>query len=479
MFYTTTWFYTILLTFIFPLFAAADENTPISRNLNFSSGLSFSQALQIEATKFEVKNAPTQGGDNQPISTMACFPKYLSLYGTLNAKNIAYLHMKVNYNWNQSFNLGIYQKAQKTNKIQLKDLYVDTKLEKYQLDVWAGVRSFEFSPVTLFSMANPFDQISLQGGGIGTENLQLSFSFQQDTVNTVATRTIDSHDKNGNPVSAEELVVNSNGMPKPYEITEYITSIFLSAKLLLAEGRLFEPIFAFRYYSGGHNQNLQARDINIYRAKPSSAFIAGGIFSRPISNGISGSTTVWFSSLPSDVPVSSTAIPINRTYGGAGRVAPNTPMNTIGIIDSSEFYFLRESALFSAIYLTNNTYSSNLPVLKISGDKKTLEPSENNKSNSNNKISLAFEPAFFISRNLVSGADLNLSYTSKKLFDEDVNSIIVSPFLKWTFDEKLNSEKYFFTSLSYGLYDWKIKKLSNGTQTNNLITLQAGGIISL
>ena len=150
-------------------------------------------------------------------------------------------------------------------------------------------------------------------------------------------------------------------------------------------------------------------------------------------------------------------------------------MDTIGIIDSSEFYFLNESALFTAIYLANNTYSSDIPVLKPSSNLSSLVPDGNHTSNSNNQLSIGVEPLFFIGKNLIAGVDLNLNMISEKHFDTDSNSIILSPLLKWAFDEKLNSDRYLFMSLSYGYYDWKVKKLSNGSQTNNLVTLVIGG----
>ena len=71
-----------------------------------------------------------------------------------------------------------------------------------------------------------------------------------------------------------------------------------------------------------------------------------------------------------------------------------------------------------------------------------------------------------------------MHHLGTKLFYDDVNSGIISPFLKWAFDAKLNSEQYLFTSVSYGLYDWKIKKLSDGSQTNKLFTVQVGGTLS-
>ncbi|MES2615897.1 MAG: hypothetical protein V4591_10830, partial [Bdellovibrionota bacterium] len=455
MFYITAYFYTLILSILFPLFAVATEKYDLSEDVALSYGLSFSNALQIDESPFPVQNTPDQGLDNQPTSAMARFPKYLSLHGALDLKNWASLHVRGDYLWNAPLNLGLYQKAGPIHQVLLRDAYIKIPMRKYGLNVWAGIRTFEFTPVTLFGMANPFDQVGLQGAGLEAGNVQISAAVSQGTVKTIsANYDYVVPDANNNKITVEhqQLILDENGNPVLYSIKEYIATVFLSGRFLLAEGRLFEPIFAFRYYFGGQNKVPQPMSAHIYKAKATSGLIVGGIFSRPISNGIAGATTVWFSSLPGDAPATTD---ISHGYGGSGREGLNTPMNTIGIIDSSEFYFMSESALFTAIYLTNNTYSSNLPVLKVAGDGNSLQPDSNNTSNSNNRLSIGLQPVFFINKYLVGGADLNLNYVSEKLFYDDANAIIFSPLLKWVFDGKLNSNQYLFTSSSYGLYDWK------------------------
>ncbi len=463
MFYITICFYSISLFIFFPLSALAEQKYDLSNKYTLKAGLLFSGSAKTVDTNFQLKNTPSQVLNNQPTSEMAYMPNYLSLWSNVKIQNLGSLFARLDYMWDLPIQLGLYQNSQSVRSLLLKDLYFNIPFLTYEFNFWAGIRTFEFTPINLFSLPNPFNQIGLQGVGIETENLQISISANKSKLTTIG-----SNENN-------QLIMDDNGNAVKFPETEYILTLFLSGKFLLSEGRLFEPIFAFRYYMGSksHMQKSNPNN-NIYRAKQASSFIAGGVFSRPISDGIAGTTTVWFSSLPSDNPISANTLPANGVYGGSGRVSANTPMNTIGIMDSSEFYYLQECGLLSAIYLTNNTYSSELPVLKSTNDENTLSQDGNSTSNSNDRLSLSLEPLFFMNRNLIGGVDLNLNYTTEKLLPDDANSIVISPLLKWAYDRKLNSEQYLFTSMSYGIYDWKIKKYSNGSRTDKLFTMQFG-----
>jgi hypothetical protein len=460
----------IFFTCLFSFKALAFEEKSISDDLSVTAGLKIENGIQFSGKNFETKNTPSQGSDAYPTSIMAHFPKYLSLFGILKSNKYGVINYKLDYYFNRYLDLSLYQKSTSIQKVLLRDLYFSTGILDENYHIWLGIRTFEFSPITLFGMPNPLNQVELQGIGIYSDKLQFSVSFNQGFVKTIGTSN------KIVPISnnIQENLLTDNNNIKYFSVTENIISLFLSGKILLAEGRLFQPVFSFRYYMGGKSKEPQLVNQNIYRAKASSALILGGVFSRPILEGVAGETTVWFSSLPSDEPVSNDNLPINNLYGGMGRVRENTPMNTIGITDSSEFYFSQEFGVLTGIYLVNNVYQSNLPVLKVSGDGSALNPDEYKKSRENNKINIAIEPSVFASKNLILGSDINMNYVSEKLFMTDTNFLLFSPFLKWVFDNKLNSSKYAFTSITYGLYDWKINKLSDNSNTNELFSVQVG-----
>ena len=473
MFYIILCFYSILLFAVQPAYGL--ERWNLSDDLTLRIGAEFSHALQFDKGHTDLSGMPIQGFDNSPVSSMANTYKYFSLYSTLNKRQIGLIRFRMDYLWNKPTNVGLYQKSFETNKLLLRDLYLKVPFTKSEINIWAGIRTFEFTPISIFDLPNPFDQVNLQGAGIEGKNIQISLSINQDSVKTISTTTINS------PISGktiETIDVDASGNPILSEINEYIITLFLSGKLLLPEGRLFEPIFSFRYYMGGsYDTSSESPNHQVYRAKAASGMMIGGIFSRPISNGISGVTTVWFSTMPA--ADNTNTLPVNNSYSGTDRVSTNIPKNTIGIMDSSEFYFTQESALFTGFYATNNTYSYDLPILKSSGDGANLQPDPYATSRSNNIINLGLEPNFLLTKNFIVGGDIDINYISEKLFQEDANGVIFSPFLKWAFDDKINTKKYVFTSLSFGIYDWQVKKFSDNSRTNTLISLQMGGKIQL
>ena len=208
--------------------------------------------------------------------------------------------------------------------------------------------------------------------------------------------------------------------------------------------------------------------------------MVGSVFSRPISYGISGTTTVWFSSLPSNEFWDVNSISSDETnFQGFSRENSFTPRNTIGIMDSSVFYLIKNSGLLSAFYLTNNIYSDDFPVLSIAPDKSKLESTSSDKSDSNYKYSVALEPLFFLDKNFIIGASFQLNYVTKKLFQNDANAVLFSPVIKWVYDQKLNSKQYLFLSTTIGRYDWKIIQNTNGPNTDIIFSIQTGARLEI
>ena len=468
-------FYGLFLIFTESLYA--QESVHLSDNLTIEGEFSASQGIYLEGNPFDVKNNSQQFNSNFSSNELAQNAKYFHLGTDLDYKGLGSFVVSLDYLWNKPLNFSLYERSIVQNRLLIKDLYVDSSIYFKNYSYWGGIRTFEFEPLTLLNVSNPFDQVSLQGGGIEGKSVQFSVSLNKGSVNSIASKTITS---NNSSIPLSYILKDSNGVPILYPINEYILSAFLSGRLLLKEGRLFEPIFAFRYYFGGNSKEDLGPNAKIYKVKPVSALIVGGVFSRPISYGISGTTTVWFSSLPSNEFWDVNSISSDETnFQGFGRENSYTPRNTIGIMDSSEFYLIKNSGLLSAFYLTNNIYSDDFPVLSIAPDKSRLESTSSDKSDSNYKYSVALEPLFFLDKNFIIGASFQLNYVNKKLFQDDANAVLFSPVIKWVFDEKLNSKQYVFLSTTIGRYDWKIIQNTNGPNTDFIFSIQTGAKLEI
>lgn len=459
--FLTTRFYSILFSLSAVFYAYSEQTSHISKDVHATWELDLQSSLKTAGPDFEVKNGPYQNLDNQPTSSAAYSTDFISSKVGFFLKDKISLHVRADYALQIPIQLGLYPVDQAPRSLILKDLYLKIPSPNSSSSIWIGRRTFQFEPIALFQAPNPFDQLNLQGGGIEFEKFQTSASINQANVSTIATN------------QNQNFVLDTNGNPILYQRKESIASIFISGNLILSEGKSFQPIAVLRYYLGNAS-NPNENGVQQYSVNHASSFIIGGVFSHPISNGVSGSTTLWFDSLPSDKPIDLNSISTNGRFNGVGRIPFNYPRNAIGISDSSEFQFSTYGGILTALVFTNNTYSSILPILHPTSDNMSLIPDGNLTSIHSNKVSLGLEPIFFVTESVHTGIDLNYAYVTPKLFASDANALIITPLIRYAFDKKLMSKQYAFVSGSYGFYDWKIKTYSNGSQTDKLFSMQAG-----
>ncbi|BBH54110.1 hypothetical protein [Fluviispira sanaruensis] len=440
----------------------ADENIILSDSWGMSFGFRGRGALRSAGKSFSLRNSPDQSSENQAASAAAYSIDSLSVKFSLELRDWVSLKTRVDYYWNSSFIYNLYPKDYEQNKFHLRDFYLSFPSNTKMSSFWIGRRTFEFENIYLFQLDNPFNQIELQGFGYENEVFQASIALNNESLFTTG------RDINGNQV------LDSDNNPQLFQEHDLIITAFFSGKFLLSEGKIFQPVFALRYYQELTKQENDSNNVKLDTVVNSSSFMVGGIFSRPLADGLKGHTTVWFQSLPTDKNVRPYNNAVSSSYMGKGRVPPNYPQNTIGILDSSEFYFTPYAGVLSGIILLNNTYASELPVLKIADDKKSLEHDGTQTSRLANRLSVDIQPVYFITRNWQLGLDLSLVYVSRKLIASDANSVVITPILKYSFDKKLRTNQYFFFSCSFGYYDWKIKAYPDGTKTQNLFTTQSG-----
>jgi hypothetical protein len=441
--------------------AYPEQTAPISKDIHATWELDLQSSLKTAGPDFEVKNGPYQNLDNQPTSSAAYSTDFISSKVGFFLKDKISLHVRADYALQIPIQLGLYPVDQAPRSLMLKDLYLKLPISNSDSLIWIGRRTFQFEPIALFQTPNPFDQLNLQGGGIDFENFQASASVNPASVSTIAI------DQNQN------FVLDISGNPILYQRREYIASVFVSGNLTLSEGKSFQPIAVLRYYTGD-SSSPSTNGVQEYSVNHASSFIVGGIFSRLPSNGMSGTTTLWFDSLPSDKPIDLNSISTNGKFDGVGRIPINYAKNALGISDSSEFQFNRYGGILTALVFTNNTYSVVLPVLHPASDNMSLIPDGNLTSIHSNKISVGAQPIFFLTEFVHTGIDFNYAYVTPKLFANDANALIMTPLIQYAFDKKLMSKQYAFVSGSYGFYDWKIKTFSNGSQTDKLFSMQAG-----
>lgn len=437
-----------------------EEHIDLSQSWKLNYGGVLRGNLRTATDQFFINNIPKQNLDNQASSAAAYSTDYFSARFGLELKDIGSVHTRIDYLWQNSIKYNLYVDNDSQQQFLLRDLYIKIPFESQGFSIWFGKRTFEYDDIYLFQQSNPFDQIDLQGIGFETDVFQASLSLNKGTVFTTG------EDQNG------KQILDHNGKPALYPDDDYIMTAYLSGRFLLSEGKIFQPILTLRAYKSYSNGNPSGVIKN--NVKEGSSFIVGGIFSRPMSDGLKGNTTIWFESLPADKE----ATPDNNTstgsYYGEGRIPSNYPQNTIGFADSSEYFLNRMIGFLSGIVILNNTYASFLPVLEISSDRNSLVPDGNNTARITNRFSLALQPVFYFTYHLQFGLDTNFNYVSKKLIANDANSFVITPILKYAFDGELKSNKYIFTSISYGIYDWKVKVLPDGSRTDQLLTTQTG-----
>ncbi|KAB8028057.1 hypothetical protein [Fluviispira multicolorata] len=440
----------------------AEEKYVISNSWEMGLGLKLKGNLRTAGNTFELSNEPNQNSENQASSSSAFSPNLISGKFSIDFVDWVSLKLRMDYYWDKQVIYNLFPKYYEENTVHVRDLYLLFPNLAKTSSFWLGRRTYEFDNIYLFQIENPFNQIELQGLGFENEVFQASVSLNKETVFTTA------KDQSGNQI------LDSSGKAKLFSEDDYVFTAFFSGKFLLSEGKIFQPILSLRYYQEFADKNVSSDGSKKDTVANSSSFIVGGIFLRPLTDGIKGHTSVWFQSLPAD----KAAQPNNNTgsssYIGQGRIPPNYPQNTIGILDSSEFYFTPYGGILTAFILTNNTYASELPVLRVADDKKSLESDGRRMSRSTNRLSVDIQPVYFFTRNWQMGLDISFVYASQKLIATDANSFVVTPILKYSFDEKLSTNKYFFVSCSYGFYDWKIKTLQDETQTDILFTTQSG-----
>lgn len=438
----------------------AEESIELSERLRLNYGGILRGNLRTATDSFYINNIPDQNLDNQASSAAAYSSDYLSVRLGLELKNVGSFYTKVDYLWQKPTQYDLYPKNYIQKEFLLRDLYLKIPFESQGFSVWVGKRTFEYDNIYLFQKSNPFDQIDLQGFGFETDVFQASLSLNKETVFTTG------KDQNGNQI------LDSDGKAALFSDDDYILTGYFSGRFLLAEGKIFQPILTLRAYQSFSNKNPPG--VIKDKITVNSSFIVGGIFSRPMSNGLKGTTTLWFESLPADKDAKPDNNTSSRPYYGEGRISPNYPQNTIGFADSSEYFFNQFGGLLSGIVILNNTYASALPVLRVSDDGNSLVPDGNSTSRTTNRVSLGLQPVFYFNHNFQLGVDINFNYVSKKLIANDANSFVLTPIFKYAFDGQLKTNKYIFTSISYGIYDWKVKTLPDGTNTDKLFTTQTG-----
>ena len=305
--------------------ANADESFELSERWKLLYGGVLKGNFRTAGENLQIKNIPNQNLDNQASSSAAFNTDDISLRLGLDLKNTFTLYTRVDYNWQKKFRYDLYPKSYTEREFQLRDLYLNIPLDNNnENSIWLGRRTFEFDNIYLFQVSNPFDQIELQGIGFESKVFQVSFSVNKESVYTTA------KDNNGIQIN------DSNGKASLFQNDDWVGTAFLSGKFLLSEGKIFQPIVSLRAYQSFPRSSPEG--VNKDKVTFSSSLIVGGIFSRPLSNGLKGTTTVWFTSLPADKDAKPESTTIKSAYYGEGRIPPNYPQNTIGFADSSEYF---------------------------------------------------------------------------------------------------------------------------------------------
>ncbi|MBX9703745.1 MAG: hypothetical protein K2X39_06295 [Silvanigrellaceae bacterium] len=466
LFTSISMFFLFQVCYVNKAFCSLVYDLPEQTKLEVSGSIKY--AIRPFGRFFSFK-ASDQRLEHQPTSEASYLYNESSLGADLLFRNDVSFHMSFHYSW-VSPPTNSFQLTREQGKVlYLRNLFLRLPLnEDYYL--WSGARRILFPKIKLFEMDNPFTQDFI-GGGVESSSFKAFVSIDNGEVSTAA--------ENAQGEQIKDLEGNLVFHVRP----EKIITLFVSKKFLLAEGQVFEPIFLFRYYSWS---NFDKNNLNSVKMKVlnSTGFVFGGVFSRPLTYGTSGSTSLWFQNLPGNYKtVHSSAleseehlvvIKSNKLFHGQGRVTADLPQNVIGLADSSEFYLGERFGLITALHMTNNYYDQPVTEKVSFSQQDSAMEMQRRTVKIVNRFSLGLQPVYFFLKNMQFALDVNALLVDKKIFKNDANALIISPLFRYTMDGILNSEKYAFISISYGYYDWKVKRNIYSEKTDQLISLQLG-----
>lgn len=316
---------------------------------------------------------------------------------------------------------------------RVRDLYLELPVGDARL--WAGARRIEWEDIRIFDYGNPFN---VNGYGVGGSYAGTSLALSVEDRKTT--------DNKGTEDTKDDLTT-------PLKDVSFVARHELS----LGEGRAVKPMFWIKQY-GSAPEN---KDIGQDKVKGATAFKIGGIYSS-WSKAHSANMGIWFESNP-----------VDRSGAKSGTDT------AVGLMASNTYEF-DAFGILTGLYLRYDSFKDSKAEFKIAGNKKALEADGDKTTNNQLSASLGVQPVYYATDHLHLALDLNYAATSKKLkWNEqngsgDANVALITPIIRYAMNRNALGTPQIYTSVTYGMYDWKAKKNAKAEATDALLTTQTG-----
>ena len=130
------------------------------------------------------------------------------------------------------------------------------------------------------------------------------------------------------------------------------------------------------------------------------------------------------------------------------------------------------AGLLTGFSLQSMSFKDKMPVLKVDGG--AIVADGTNTTTSTMKVSIGAQPVYYVTDHFHAALDFNYAMTTKKIAATDANLLTLTPILRYALAKNPVGTPQIYTSLTYGKYDAKVKKATNGEATDSLITTQTG-----
>ena len=332
----------------------------------------------------------------------------------------------------------------KANILRVRDLYYSMPVSA-DTSIWAGARTLEFEDIRIFDYLNYFN-VNAHGVGLKSGSTQVVASFQREEVENTKLQYSDSA---GGKTAA----------PKPASATDTNTSFRRNVTLLvrhemsLGANMAIKPMVKIDNYGSMPEDKKNSPAITRDKVKGATAYSVGGVLSRWDKN-FWENIHLWIGVKPQDTLGIESGNDMEYGFGESG----SWDFGTFGIV--------------TGLWAQQEKFKTQRQVYKVEDDK--LVADGTSKADTTSKLSLAAQPMYYVTDKVHAGVDLSAAQKTVKLSKDDFNCLLVTPIVRYAANKNPMGTPQIYTSITYGMYDWKAKNSPNGEATRRLVTAQTG-----
>lgn len=332
--------------------------------------------------------------------------------------------------------------------LRVRDLYLTIPVSA-DSHIWAGARTMEWEDIRLFDNLNHFDT-NAHGIGAKVGDTQFFASFTKDKIEpslTDATGTaIDNPptttDTSGNTVKGDKITVDRKNV-----------TLFGRHEMKWGDHAMLKPMAKVVQYGPTAKDTHTNPEVVRENTKGAQDISVGGVLSQ-WGDGFWANTHIWYDTL---------AVDRSGTKSGSNHI--------LGLGESANLDFGNWGMLM-AFWGQLEQFKDKQSVFKIEAGSLTADGTKTTKSIT--KMSLGVQPVYYLTDKLHCALDLNATKRSQYIRSYVADALLITPILRYTPTKNTMGNPQIYTSVTYGKYDWDVKKDVNGEKVDHLITTQTG-----